>query len=266
VTASAVRVLQITDTHLLGDPGARLKGLLPEQTLRAVLARARHAHAAPDLVLATGDLADAGEPQAYARIAAHLGALGAPVAWVPGNHDDRETMARELGGRGLAGTGDPDAVATLALGPWRVALIDSTIPGEQGGAVSAAALAGLDRALGGAPSAWWLVALHHPLLPSGTPRMDAMALANPHALLEVVDRHAAVRALLWGHFHHAAEHERNRALLACTPSTCHQLRLGGAEPEIDDAAPGYRWLELDADGGVRTGVERVPVTAPPAAP
>jgi Icc protein len=53
------------------------------------------------------------------------------------------------------------------------------------------------------------------------------------------------------------------ALLA-TPSTCFQFEPGSRRFAIDRSAdsgrPGYRWLELHADGRVRTEVGRCDLT------
>lgn len=46
-----------------------------------------------------------------------------------------------------------------------------------------------------------------------------------------------------------------RRLLA-TPSTCVQFKPHCTNFTIDAVAPGWRWLELDEDGAVRTRVQR----------
>ena len=51
---TAVRVLQITDTHLVGDPAGRQRGLVVLDSLRAVLSQALREPT--DLILLTGDI------------------------------------------------------------------------------------------------------------------------------------------------------------------------------------------------------------------
>jgi len=51
----------------------------------------------PDIVLATGDLVDAGHPDEYRHLRELLGPLPMPVYLIPGNHDDRDALAREFG-------------------------------------------------------------------------------------------------------------------------------------------------------------------------
>lgn len=250
--ARPLRVVHVTDTHLFADPAATLKGVDTERSLARVLAHVRE-HACPvDLVLATGDLAHDGSRAAYERLKHHLCAPGAPVGWLPGNHDDPEAMRASLAGAAMHGPG------SVRMGPWLAVLLNSVVPGDDGGRLGAAELERLDAALRESPQTHALVALHHPPVAVGTPAMDAIGLADRDELFAVLARHANVRALLWGHCHHAFEARRGRLHLMGTPSTCYQMRLGGPEPAIDDAPPGYRRLELTAAGGVATEVVRVP--------
>ena len=41
------------------------------------------------------------------------------------------------------------------------------------------------------------------------------------------------------------------------PSTCVQFKPGSEDFAVDDAAPGYRWFDLHADGRIETAVSRV---------
>ncbi len=45
--------------------------------------------------------------------------------------------------------------------------------------------------------------------------------------------------------------------LMASPSTCVQFAPGSAGFKADDQPPGYRWLELRADGSIETAVSRV---------
>ncbi|CFV94644.1 cAMP phosphodiesterase [Bordetella pertussis] len=45
--------------------------------------------------------------------------------------------------------------------------------------------------------------------------------------------------------------------MLATPSTCFQFVVRDGKHCVDDAAPGYRWLKLYADGSLATGVRRL---------
>ena len=50
---------------------------------------------------------------------------------------------------------------------------------------------------------------------------------------------------------------RNDVRLLSTPSTCIQFEPQSEDFSIDTLAPGYRWLTLNPDGSLDTGISRV---------
>ena len=71
------------------------------------------------------------------------------------------------------------------------------------------------------------------------------------------DRYPTVRAVLFGHIHHELKCKRNGVAYYGSPSTCIQFHPSHEEFALDHRNPGYRWLELHADGTLLTGVNRV---------
>ena len=83
-------VLQITDTHLLDSPRSTLHGVNTQDSLEAVLDQAL-GEVAPDVVLATGDIAQAATETVYQRFRDTITSRYAgPCLCVPGNHDRRD--------------------------------------------------------------------------------------------------------------------------------------------------------------------------------
>nr|WP_277602584.1 3',5'-cyclic-AMP phosphodiesterase [Parahaliea mediterranea] len=251
-TGPVVRILQLTDCHLDGQPGGRLLGMDTDHSLRAVIDQARRDIGEADLVLATGDLADGGAPAAYSRLRGYLDALCPRQFWLPGNHDDRGAMAAQAGGAELL-------PFELRIGGWQILLLDSQIPGEIGGELGAEQLAMLDRALGEAASEGLhsLVCLHHQPVPIGCAWLDEQRVRDADQLFRVLEGRPGVRALLWGHIHQEVDRMRGDLRLLATPSTCVQFAPGSEDFQADDRPPGYRWLNLHADGRLETGVSRV---------
>jgi Icc protein len=248
--AGTVRVVQITDPHLYADPAGALLGVPTLESLDAVLALVRAEALPADAVIATGDLVHDGSPAGYARLCARLAGLGCPAYVLPGNHDDPAALR--------SATREPPVISCreARLGHWRLVFLDSTVPGQDGGRLSDAELAALDAALD-ADAGHTLVSLHHPPLPIGSAWLDGMALANADALFALLDRHPAVRGVLFGHIHQPFEAERNGVRLLGTPSTCVQFAAVRPRFGIDPAPAGYRWLGLLPDGGIATGVGRL---------
>ncbi len=246
-----VRVLQFTDSHLYGDPAGTLAGLNTLDALDRVLAAAADRVRVSDCVLATGDLVHDATGTGYGLLAERFEALGLPVHCLPGNHDEPAAMERHLN-RGLISM--PKGVR---YGRWLLALLDSTLPGEVGGALSDRELREMQSLLDAHPTSQVLVSLHHQPVRIGSEWMDRMGLANPDPFFEILEGHAGVRGVLWGHIHQVFDAERSGVRLMGSPSTCIQFLPNEDRFAIDPLAPGYRWLDLHPDGRIVSGVERI---------
>ncbi|CDZ68173.1 Hypothetical protein, partial CDS, partial [Neorhizobium galegae bv. orientalis] len=67
-----MRIIHVTDTHLVA-PGNLLFGIDPMQRLEAVLRKIEAEFSDADLCVISGDLADAGDPEAYQILRDRLG-------------------------------------------------------------------------------------------------------------------------------------------------------------------------------------------------
>ncbi len=246
-----MRIFQLTDCHLFEDPAARLGGVDTHGTLAAVIGALASAQPAPDVVLATGDLTQLGEAGAYGRMRSQLQRLAMPAYCLPGNHDHRETFAAAMPGDGVHVT------RSLCQGGWQILFLDSTIPGEDDGRLSEDELTALDLALGVRPDRHALVCLHHHPVAVGGAWRDVVSLENPNGLFALIDRHAQVRGLLFGHIHQAFDDRRSGVKLMGTPSTCFQFFPDDNRLGIADDPPGYRRLVLAPDGAIESSVHWV---------
>ena len=244
---AAVRLVQLTDPHLVGDPAAEMRGVRTLDTLRRVLRGAAAEIAAADALLLTGDLVhdDAG---GYARIREELGGLGRPVLCIPGNHDDPRLLREALPDPPFRHLGHHD------FGAWRVVMLDSTIAGEAAGELSPGELGRLAAALAPGSPPHALVALHHQPLPVGSAGLDGVGLRNSAALQAMVAGLPTVRALLGGHVHQESDQRIGAVRVLTSPSTCMQFRPRAPGFEIDARGPACRLLQLLPDGDIATEV------------
>jgi Icc protein len=251
-TAEVVRIVQLTDTHLCREPGGTLLGMNTDHSLRVVIELVKAQRQQVDLILGTGDLADGGARQAYERVQAAFSTLDAPQVWIPGNHDLRSAM-EEVADSPQRMCGE------LRAGNWQILLLDSQIEGEVGGRLGEQELAFLDSSLARAArdSVHSLVCLHHQPVPVGCDWLDEQMVEDSEAFFEVLDRYESVRAVLWGHVHQEIDETRGSVRLLASPSTCVQFAPGSVDFLADQKPPGYRWLDLYADGRLETGVARV---------
>jgi Icc protein len=248
-----LRLLHFTDLHLCADEQARLRGIQPMVTLRQTLAQAlAHTQATgwpADAVLVTGDVVH-DDPRAYELFRREFAALGVPVCCIAGNHDDAAAMVRVLDQRPFVTHGIFD------LSGWRLVLLDTSVPGQDGGHLAAAQLQLLEHALSGATTPV-LVCLHHHPVPMTSDWLDRIGLDNATEFFRIIDAHRAVRAIVWGHVHQPFDALRRGVRLLATPSTCAQFLPHAQDFAIDQRPPAFRTLELHADGRIITDLHWV---------
>lgn len=252
-----MRVLQLSDPHLLADPRGRCRGRESLAWLAHGLEQALARCAPLDLLLITGDLCQDESWSGYGRLRELLDPLALPVALLAGNHDDGGLLRAALGRRAAI------APAGLALGPWRLLLLNSHRPGAVAGWIEPSQLAWLDAELA-AGTGPVLVALHHPPVAIGSAALDGIGLQRPGALLERLLASRRVRGVVFGHGH---QHWAGRLarpggggplpLWAC-PSTLVQFEAAQSCPLGQPDWPGGRLLELQDDGRLESQLLRWP--------
>ena len=243
-----MRLVQLSDPHLLADPEGRYRGLQTWARFDRALQQARQQGANADLLLITGDLCQDESWAGYARLRDRLHGWPTPVALLAGNHDHPQRLRAALGRHAVL------APALLELAGVRLLLLDSHRAGCVDGWLGARQRAWLAEQLA-LPSALPLVvAVHHPPLPIGPPLLDPIGLRDGAALLELLVPQRQLRALLFGHVH---QHWQGTVpgrpevpVLGCPSTLC---GFGPVQPcPLGRATdPGGRWLEIHPNGALR---------------
>lgn len=196
-------IIHLSDTHLRSD-GELLAGTLDSVArLRSTIARLEDSGDSPDALVVTGDLADKGEPGAYAVLRSILepaaARLGARIVWAAGNHDDRSALRTGLLDE-EAGTAPLDH--TTWIGGLRIIALDTTVPGHHHGHLDADQLEWLRTELATPAPDGTILAMHHPPVASVQPLAILVELRGQAALAEVL-RGSDVRTILAGHLHYS---------------------------------------------------------------
>ena len=191
----------------------------------------------PDAVVAKGDLTAAGTPEQFRQFLTCFGdGFGARLHCVRGNHD-------------VATSGGFDAPATHAvdLAGVRLALLDTSVPGQSSGDLRPDQLEWLDQvgAQGASDGRPVLVFAHHPPDLASSP-VGGIAPDASQRLVEVFARRPALVGWFAGHTH------RNRV---------HRLAATGTVPWAEVSAtkdfPGA-WAEYRVyEGGILQIVHRI---------
>ncbi len=226
-----------------------MRGVVTFDTFQAVIEQAMADGRTPDAIVATGDLVQDETQAGYELFKSVLAPLGIPILCIPGNHDDPDIMARVLNTTPFQLNG------SYQVNDWSLIMLSSFARGEVGGYISAAELQRLNATLHEHRALHTLICLHHQPVPMGSRWLDNVALHNPQDLLNIVDAAPQVRALLWGHVHQESDQQRNGIRFMSTPSTCSQFRPHCDDFALDNHPPGFRWLELLADGTINSEVK-----------
>lgn len=243
-----IRILQVTDSHLGEKPDERLTGVSTEQSFCDVLDLIAAKETDFDLVLLTGDVANHGTESAYLRAINYLDQLNKPWLWLPGNHDLPKLM-NTVGEQYCWLRG-------VNTRHWQCHLLNSHIPGEVGGELATSEIERLRKAVSNTDK-FHIAFVHHQPLPVGCDWIDTQKITNGSELINTLIDAPSAQALVWGHVHQHIDRSLGGLRLLATPSTCIQFAPNSAGFALDDAMPGYRWIELHDDGSITSGVERV---------
>lgn len=236
-------IAQLTDLHIK-PPGRIAYGVVDTAPmLRAAVSSVLALRPAPDVVLLTGDLTDAGLPEEYALLRQILAPLRCPVYAIPGNHDARAAMRAGFADHRYLPIGEGFIQYVIDDHPVRLVGLDSVIPGDAAGELCAARLAWLEAVLAAAPSRPTVLFLHHPPFDTGIAHMDKIGLAGAAAFADLVKRHPQVERVLAGHLHRSIQTRWAGTLASTAPSSAHQVSLELAPDAAASFAlepPGYQ--------------------------
>jgi len=252
-----IRLFQITDSHLGESVGEQLVGMDTDQSLDLVIdlvsAKLKQGASYNSLLVATGDLANHGSVKAYQRLQQKLATLDLPRAWLPGNHDDVELMR--------AHCVESEMPRLISADNWYIYLLDSTVPGKVGGELGVEQIQALLASFSELPDqANILLCMHHQPVAIGCAWLDQQMIADSTTFIEALAGEARLRGIIWGHVHQAYTGTEARlpgVKLMSAPSTCVQFAPNSDEFKLDAKSPGYRCLNLHANGKLDSDVVRV---------
>lgn len=250
-----LRVTQFSDTHF-STSGVRSHGGFgydTDETWDALFAHAFSNGPQPDLVVVTGDIADHGLPDEYAKAATKLSRIPVPANVCTGNHDFHLPFESQLPRPGLT------MARTLRVGEWLFLFADSNFAGReighdgrlhdrddrihQNGRLGDDEIAWLSDTIAATDAEHAFMWVHHPPYSTGTTFASPTYDREMEALFRAAPKLKGAGA---GHTHTDAQLDVvGRPLFICPAFTIN----------IDFVAktllpPGYRTYEFGDDGSV----------------
>ena len=247
--SDSLTVLQLTDPHLHATKDSRMRGVRTYETYKGVLEMAMSGDRRPDCILLTGDVCQDESREGYTHLRESLENYGIPVLVTSGNHDDPAMLAEVL-------NVSPFLVdRSIRFDNWSIIAVSTHLMGEDGGGLGERRLASLKRVIDEHVDQHVLVCMHHHAIPMGSRWLDAVALRDADAFLQMIDTCPNVRAVTCGHVHQASERDRNGVTYFSAPSTCSQFLPASELFALDDKPPGCRWFSLGSDGSYASTVQ-----------
>ena len=252
-----LRVAQLTDIHLTAKTGSELYGVDTAQSLQKIVDVIKRLADKPDVVIATGDLAEDGAEATYIRLRALLETLGIPVYVLLGNHDDISVMRSVLASDGFHCTN------TMTMQGWGFVFVNSQLEGYSHGYIGPDELIELEKNINALPDYPILVTLHH--TPSKVCPSFGCQLENAKEFTELLNRHSNIKGVIAGHTHNACEIDAGGHTQFTTPSTFAKATHAQAGESVDHddfwachsldgSLQGFRILDLLPDGMINSEV------------
>jgi Icc protein len=242
-----IHLTQITDLHLGIDASELLGGVATLASFESVLQAVKDQGRGSDPLLLTGDLASHCQAGAYQLLNRTLRYHQKQAYWLPGNHDDYDLMVQNLL--------DYPARRTVEFGCWGLLTLDSSQPNQPGGHISDQQLQQVEQDLLRLAGKFILLAMHHSPVPVNCAWLDKQQIDNQHRLYELLQASGDVVAVITGHVHQHHDSQWGDIPVYSTPSSCVQFKQNSDDFALCEQPPGYRWLDLCADGSLVTGVE-----------
>ena len=249
--SNQLRILQLSDSHLLAKPQDAFLGIKPYDTLQAVINCVDEtvANLPPQLIVFTGDISQDDSQQSYQNALKLLQHFTCPIIWTSGNHDETKKASQYL----TPWQYRPE----YALNHWHLIILNSHWDNHVAGRLNPLELKILEHALNTHKKQHILIFIHHHIVPVGSHWLDQINLQNAQDFFSITDKYSNIKAIVSGHVHQEHSSNRHSTSIITTPATSFQFKPQQKTFTLDALMPGFRLFDLHEDGHFDTQVIRV---------
>ncbi len=252
---SELRIIHITDSHLLDSPEDRLYGLNTSHNLRRVLTQALTDVPDADFILFTGDISQTGSRSSYRIFQSIIAELELPVLCVPGNHDNPELL------QNVVFSSPVESSVFLKQEHFSIVLMNSWVDQGHHGEFDANCMDQLQQFLRNSGSHFHIFAIHHPPVTVNSRWLDELGLKNRDQLLSLILDSGTPSLLLSGHIHQPLDLKMDQLRLLATPSTCHQFTSQTDQIQfLDHSLASFRYIKISLPDQIETSVHFIDCT------
>ncbi len=247
-----ISVLQITDTHLLGDTSKNFLGINTYESLKTVIDTIKNQNLHYDFVIMTGDISQDFSIESYKTFVNIMEELEAPVFVLPGNHDSHQIMYEVL---------DNSFVSLdkhIICDNWQFISLSSTVYEKAYGFVEEKEIEFLKDCYYKNEHLNTVVCVHHLPKLVGSKWLDTQTMKNQDYFNDVLKTMPNVKLVLSGHVHQEYDCVIDNIRYMASPSTSIQFEPKSEMFSLDTAAPGWRYLIFNKNGTIKTSITRLP--------
>lgn len=249
-----MRILHITDLHILEDQTKLLYGVDTLAAACRVLDQAFNLEQAPQMIIATGDIAEDGAEASYSHFIDMTRGYDVPVFVVPGNHDSATAMKQVFHGTHIL------MPFEHYIGGWKILFLDSAIKNQEHGRIDERQRKAVIKSLTADPEMPTMICLHH--TPISICPLASCQFDDVHGWLSELSTFPNVKIIAGGHLHANHRVPFGSFDILSTPSTAVQVRHPIYHNSDDDTAShdigsldsGCRIIDLMGGGKFSTSV------------
>ncbi|WP_222985549.1 metallophosphoesterase [Psittacicella gerlachiana] len=257
-TDKQLKLLHISDHHLLGNKQDKFAGIVPEDYFIQILQDAQKASREHEFagIICSGDIVhdlehnEAQLAQAYQIFTQHVQAYfpETPLYLCPGNHDHLELFKQLTFSQPFALVADKQVLPVVLNNYWHLLLVDSKKPERVGGSITSEQTQFIQNYLSQHPQVNVALVMHHNPLLANCAWLDSHRFRGIEEFWHAVAPWKNLRAIFHGHIHQDFMATYEQVQVLSVPATSVQFKPQEQVFTLDPIAPGYRIITLEPTG------------------
>lgn len=244
-----IKIIQITDIHMLANEEAEIYGINPYSLLNKLIEIIKQIEDI-DCIIITGDIANRGEYDAYIIVDKLLKKLSSPIYWLQGNHDLSEVMLQVSNKVSIKSDKSFIIKNTKFIQLQSVMRDEDDLSSNKArGYLFYYEMSFLKRELEENNFNNCVIALHHPPVLSNS-WADRRILDNRLEFIALLEQFTKVKMVLYGHQHIAQHTIVNGINYICSPPTSFHYDPNGERFSLLENNQGFGIISLDSSGKV----------------
>jgi len=246
-----MKIIQLSDLHLIGEDSSLLYGIDPYERLELALKSIEKNHSDATFIVITGDLTDNSSHKGYEVLKSIVDKSSIPMHLILGNHDNRDIFSNYF----------PDLFEdefvqyTKKIDGKVFLFLDTLVEDESYGEFCDIRMKWLKNRLEEYRKESIYIFMHHHPIDSGLYEMDNLANFKSKELFwSLLKKYKNIKHISFGHLHRIMHSMKDNISLHSTRSTTFQVAYRPDEKSeflTNDESPTYAIMDIMQDGNPR---------------